>query len=100
MLYFDRIDVSEGIDVNKASASKECNICHYWHFLNYSFKFQPNVCNRCHDLLMMSRNLTDIAILNIRGSNYRCIISLIIKNGDINLMQNANLIEKAKHYKV
>ena len=42
MLYFDRIDVSEGIDVNETSASKECNICHYWHFLNYSFKFQPN----------------------------------------------------------
>ena len=46
MLYFDRIDVSEGIDVNKTSASEECDICHYSHFLNYSFKFQPNVCNR------------------------------------------------------
>ena len=54
MLYYDRIDVSEGNDVNKASASKECDICHYWYFLNYSFKFQPNACNRCHDLLMMS----------------------------------------------
>ena len=54
MLYYDRIDVSEGTDVNKASASKECDICHYWYFLNYSFKFQPNACNRCHDLLMMS----------------------------------------------
>ena len=31
MLYFDRIDVSEGIDVNKTSESKECNICHYWY---------------------------------------------------------------------
>ena len=29
MLYCDRIDVSEGIDVNKTSVSKECNICHY-----------------------------------------------------------------------
>ena len=29
MLYFDRIDVSERIDVNKTSASKECGICHY-----------------------------------------------------------------------
>ena len=29
MLYFDRINVSEGIDVNKTSASKECDICHY-----------------------------------------------------------------------
>ena len=29
MLYFDKIDVSEGIDINKTSASKECDICHY-----------------------------------------------------------------------
>ena len=43
MLYYDRIDVSEGIDVDKTSASKECDICHYWYFLNYGFKFQPNV---------------------------------------------------------
>ena len=38
MLYYDRIDVSEGIDVNKTSASKECDVCHYWYFLTYSFK--------------------------------------------------------------
>ena len=54
MIYDDRIDVSAGIDVNKTSASKECDVCHYWHFLNYSYKFQTNVCNRCHDLLMIS----------------------------------------------
>ena len=41
MLCYDRIDISEGIDVNKTSASKECDACHYWYFLNYSFKFQP-----------------------------------------------------------
>ena len=80
MLYNDRIDVSEGINVNKTSASKECDVCHYWYFLNYSFKFQPNVCNRCHDLLMMSMNLSHMDILNIKGSNYCCIISLISKN--------------------
>ena len=98
MLYFDRIGVLEGIDVNKTSASKECDICHYWYFLNYSFKFQPNVCNRCHDLLMMSMNLSDIAILNIKGSNDRCII-LISKNKGINLMRNADLTKKTEHYK-
>ena len=42
---------------DKTSASKECDICHYWYFLNFSFKFQTNVCNRCHDLLMMSVTL-------------------------------------------
>ena len=45
MLYFDRIDISEGIDVNKTSAPKECDNCCYWYFLNYSFKFQTDVCN-------------------------------------------------------
>ena len=45
MLYFNRIDLSEGNDVNKTSASKECDICHYWYFLNKDLKFQPNVCN-------------------------------------------------------
>ena len=100
MLYFDRIDVCEGNDVNKTSASKECNVCHYCYFLNYSFKFQPNVSNRCHDLLMISMNLSDIAILNIKGSNYRCIISLISKNEAINLMQNADLTKKSKTWKI
>ena len=71
MLHFNRIDVSEGTGFNKTSASKECDICHYWHFLNYSFKFQPNVCSRCHDLLVMSINLGNIAILNIKGSETR-----------------------------
>ena len=37
MLYDDRNDVAEGIDVNKTSESKECDVCHYWYFLNYSF---------------------------------------------------------------
>ena len=39
MLFFDRIDVSEGTDVNKKIVSKECHICHYWYFLSYNFKF-------------------------------------------------------------
>ena len=37
----------------------------------------------------MSVSLSDIAILNIEGSDYRCIISLISKNEAINLLQNA-----------
>ena len=80
MLYYDRTDVSEGIDVNKTSKSKECDICHYWFFLNKRFKFQSYVCNRCHDLLMMSISLTDTAILKIENAGYRCIINGISKS--------------------
>ena len=70
---------------NKTSELKECDICHYWYLLDKGFKFQSNVCNRCHDVLRMSMNLSDIATLNINGADYRCII-----------MQNINLSEKSK----
>ena len=93
MLYFDRICVSGGIGINKTIAPKECGIRHYWYFLNYSFNFQPNVCNRGYNLLMMSINLSDIAILNIRGADYHWIVSLISKNEAI------NLIQEKEHYK-
>ena len=53
MIYYNRIDVSPGIDINKRSASRECDICYHWYFLYNAFKFQPHVCNRCHDLEAM-----------------------------------------------
>ena len=80
----------------KKSTSKECHICHYWYFLNKGFKFQPSVCNECHDLLMMSVNLSDTAILNINGSDYCCFISGISKNEAINFMQNLDLTKKSR----
>ena len=47
---------------------------------------------------MRSVNLIDIAISNIKGSDYRCTISLVGKNEAINLIQNADLTE-AEHCK-
>ena len=78
-------------------SSKECDIFQYWYFLNYSFKFQPNVCNRCHDLLITSIKLSDIAILNIKGSDYHCVIRLISKNDAIELLQNPDLTERKEN---
>ena len=63
------MEVTEEIDVNKTSTLKECDICHFWYFLNCSFIFQLNVCNRFHDLLMGSINLSNIAILKIKCSD-------------------------------
>ena len=99
MLYYDRIEVSEGIDVNKTSKSKECDICACCYFLNKGFKFQPNFCNRCYNLLMMSVNLRDVAILNIRSADYHCIISGISKYEAINFRQNADLADKTRTLK-
>ena len=63
MVLYGRINVFEGIDINKTSASKECDVCHYWYFLDKRYKFQPYVCNGCHDVLVMSMNLGNIPIL-------------------------------------
>ena len=95
MLYYDRIDVSEGVDVNKTSESKECDTWHYWYFSDKGYKFQPNVCNGWHGLLMMSMNLSDMAI----SADDRFIISRISKSEAINFMQNTDLTEKTERYK-
>ena len=95
MLHYHRIDVSEGIKINKTSASKECNIFHYWYILNKGFKFQTYENDRCHDLLIMSMNLSDIAILKIENADYHCIISGISKSDTIKLLQNIDLTEKS-----
>ena len=84
MLYYDGIDVSERIDFGKTSPSKARVIYHYSYFLCYSFKFQPNVCSRYQNLLMTYIKLSNIAILNNKGSDSCCMLSLISKNEALN----------------
>ena len=43
MLRYKKIDVSEGTDMNIASASKECDLCHYWFLKDTGFKFEEYV---------------------------------------------------------
>ena len=71
MLEYDRIDMSEGIDTNKASTSKECNISHYWYFLDKNFNYEPYLCNGFHDLMQKAMSFKDVAIVSIKGNDYR-----------------------------
>ena len=96
MLYCDIIDVFEGIDINRTSAPKECDICHYQYFLNKGFQLQAYVCNRCNDLLRMSMNLSDLAILKFKKADYCCIITGISKSEALNLMKKIDLTEKSR----
>ena len=63
MLRYQKIDVSEGIDINKINASKEYELRHYWFLKDIGFRFEEHVCNKCHDLLTIAYYLKDIAIL-------------------------------------
>ena len=71
MLQYQKIDVLEEIDVNKTSASKECELCYYWFFKDIGFKFEEHVCNKCHDLLTMAHYLKGIVILSAKGATFR-----------------------------
>ena len=71
MPQYQKIDVSEGIYVNKTSKSKECELCHYWFFKDVGFKFEGHVCNGCHDLLTMAHLLKNIAILSSKGTTLK-----------------------------
>ena len=89
MLRYQKIDISEGIDINKTNASKECELCHYWFFKDIGFKFEEYVCNKCHDLLTIAYSLKDIAILNEKGDTFRCILMGISKNEGLKRLNNS-----------
>ena len=72
----------------------------YSYFLDKGFKFQPYVCNGCHDVLVMSMNLRNIAIQNIWGAGYCCTIGQISKSEARNELQNIDLTEKMEHYRI
>ena len=94
MLQYEKIDASEGIDVNKTSASKECELCHYWFFKDVGFKFEKHVCNRCHDLLTMAYSLKNIAILSAKGATFRCVLMSISKNEGLKRLNNSVTYDK------
>ena len=89
MIPYERIDVSEGIDINKLVKSKECMICHYWYFKDIGYKYDPYVCNECHDLLMIVYDLNDFMISNIKVLDYRCYVFNMSKNDAIKLLNNS-----------
>ena len=70
MLYYNRIDISKGIE------------------------FQDYVYNGCHDLTMLSVNMSDIAIITIKNVDYRCIIQNISKFESIDLLKNSVLEDR------
>ena len=89
MLQCQKIDASEGIDVSKESASKECKLCHYWFFEDVGFKFEEPVCNRCHDLLTMAHSLKNIAKLGAKRATFRCLLMGTSKNEALKKLNNS-----------
>ena len=94
MLQYEKIDVTEGIDLHKSDKSKECMICYYWYFKDIGYKYEPYVCNGCHDLSMVFYDLKDFMILCVKGVDYRCYVFSRNKSDAINLLNNSVLDNK------
>ena len=89
MLEYDRIDVSQGIDIIKISKSKEYMLCHYWYFKDLCHKFQPYLSNGCYAVSMMTYEIENTAILNAKGVDYGCILWVISRDEAVNRLNNS-----------
>ena len=89
MLEYERIDISEGIDVNKTNLSKECDICHYWYFKDIGVKCQPY-----HDLMQKVMGFNNIAFVYIKGSAHRIHFGYMSKDDAINIINGSSLVDK------
>ena len=94
MLEYDRIDISEGVDVNEISLSKECDICRYWYFKDIGFKYEPHLCNGSHNLMQKAMSFNNVSIVYVKGSAYRIHFWYISKDDVINIMNGSNLVNK------
>ena len=102
MLYCNGIGVSEGIDINETSALKEFDICHNMYFSGKVFNFQPDVFNGCHDVLIISMKLSNVAVLNIYVETKllhccKFITKVLFKRTKWNTIKAKNLLSLVKH---
>ena len=94
MIQYERIDISEWIDVNKINLSKECDTCHYWYFKDTGFKYEPYLCTGRHDLMQKAMGFNNIGIVYIKENAYRIHFWYMCKDDAVNMMTGSNLVDK------
>ena len=95
MLEYDRIDISEGIDIKKCKeTSTEGNLCKFYYFLDKNFNYGPYLCNGCYDMSLKAVSIKNLAIINYNGNPYRVNFAFISKKDAYNLIKNTVIIDK------
>ena len=95
MLEYDRIDISEGIDVKEFNkTSRQCSLCKFYHFLNKNFNYQKYLCDGCHDISTKATSMQNLAIIYHEGNAYRVNFVFMSKNDAFNLIKNSIIIDK------
>ena len=98
MLEYDRIDISESIDINKCEeTSRKCSLYKFYYFLDKNFKYGPYLYDGCYDMSMKAVSMQHLTIINHNGNYYRVIFAFMSKKDAYNLIKNAIILgEKGK----
>ena len=94
MIEYDRIDLDEGIDLNKASNSRECCLCNFWYFLDKNFNYKKYYCNGCHNMSMKTVSIKNLSIVCSKRNVYRIHFWNMSRDDAINIMHNFNSFDK------
>ena len=93
MISYERIDCGGFIDFSVSEESAKCMVCHHSYF-KYVFKYQPYVCNGCHDFSMTVQHLSDIFVVTIKNVDYRVYISDVGKKAAVFILKYSDLSDK------
>ena len=93
LLEYDRIDISEAIDINKCEeTSRECSLCKFHYFLDKNFQYGPYLCDGWYNMSMKAVSMQNLAIINHNGNYYSVIFAFMTKKDAYNLIKNAVII--------
>ena len=93
MIEYERINISERIDVDKTNKSKECMLCHYWYFLNKNFSYGPYICDGCYNISQKFKDFKNIAIVHIKNA-YRIYFQHMTKHRAKKIINKFDIIDK------
>ena len=87
MLEYDRINISEGIDINKCKeTSRECSLCKFYYFLDKNFTYDG-----CY-MFIETVSTQNVTIINHNGNYYRVIFVYMSKKDAYNLIKNGVIL--------
>ena len=91
----NRIDLSEGIDLNQTgNGSKEYSLCGFWFFIDQNFKYQRHLCDGCQDMCMKVVSMKNLAIVYSGGDAYRVNFTFMDLNEAKYLLNNSVIDSK------
>ena len=65
-----------------------------WYFKDIGVKYEPYLCNGCHNLMQKARSFNNAAIVYVKGSAYRINFWYMSKDDATSIMSNSNLVDK------